>query len=87
MPADGIYCGIQRMVVEHPDRFEALPNSNLSAYGRARDGEFYYRGPERVEGADYASFQPIHDFAAADKNRRYEFERHVGNDPPWWPRN
>lgn len=39
----------------------------------ARDGRFYYYGPARVEGADYASFKILSPFQAMDAKRRYAF--------------
>jgi hypothetical protein len=39
--------------------------------GWARDGQFYYYGPGRVEGADYASFQIVDDIIARDKNQEF----------------
>jgi DKNYY family len=45
--------------------------------GWAKDGKYYYFGPSRVEGADYASFKvvPRGPFdspeTASDKNRQY----------------
>ena len=37
----------------------------------ARDGKFYYFGPARVEGADYASFKVLSSFEARDAKRKY----------------
>lgn len=41
--------------------------------GWARDGQYYYFGPARVEGADYASFRVINSFESADARRKYVF--------------
>lgn len=85
--ATSIYCGVQRMVVAHPERFEVLLfDSTPSEYGWARDGEFYYWGPERVEGADYASFKRITVQSATDKNRKYKFLTRRNGEVAWWPR-
>ncbi len=37
----------------------------------ARDGQFYYYGPARVDGADYESFQIIDNTSAKDKHHTY----------------
>ena len=39
--------------------------------GWGRDGKYYYHGPGRVEGADYATFKIIDSFEAADKDRKF----------------
>jgi hypothetical protein len=44
-----------------------------SGAGWARDGTYYYYGPARVEGADYASFRIINSFESADAHRKYTF--------------
>ncbi|MCI0639278.1 MAG: DKNYY domain-containing protein [Gemmataceae bacterium] len=43
----------------------------IAGTGWARDGEYYYCGPSRVVGADYASFQVLRSHAAADKNTEF----------------
>ena len=39
--------------------------------GWGRDGKYYYHGPGRVEGADYATFKIIDSIEAADKDRKF----------------
>jgi DKNYY family len=39
----------------------------------ARDGQFYYFGPTRMDQADYATFRVIDGFNSSDKNRKYMF--------------
>lgn len=39
--------------------------------GWARDGKYYYYGPGRVQGADYATFQIINSVSSRDKDREY----------------
>lgn len=46
-------------------------NPAVTADGWARDGQYWYAGPSRVDGADYPTFAPIDSHSAADANRRY----------------
>ncbi len=43
----------------------------LTGEGWGRDGKYYYHGPGRVEGADYATFRIDSEYRASDKNRKY----------------
>jgi len=43
----------------------------VTGSGWGRDGKYYYYGPGRVAGADYASFKIVSDYEAVDKDRKY----------------
>jgi hypothetical protein len=61
---------------EYGPAFEQLDVSKTnpavtSEWTWARDGKYWYYGPGRVEGADYATFRITSEWTAADKNRKY----------------
>jgi hypothetical protein len=59
--------------------FEAVEVSDKSpavvGHAWARDGQSYYFGPARVDGADYETFQVVDDSTAKDKNHEYRGSR------------
>jgi len=45
----------------------------VTGTGWGRDGKYYYHGPGRVEGADYASFKIVSSYEAVDKDRKFMY--------------
>ena len=62
-------------VLEYGDAFKDFEVSHekpaIFTSGWARDGAFYYYGPGRVEGADYATFKIVDNLIARDKNQEF----------------
>ena len=60
---------------EHGESFDKLDISRerpaVTGWGGGRDGKYYYCGPGRVDGADYASFKMVSQSEASDQDRRY----------------
>ena len=65
----------EHFVLEYGDAFkdfEVSPKKPaIFNAGWARDGHFYYYGPGRVEGADYATFTIVDSLIARDKNQEF----------------
>ncbi len=65
----------EHFVSEYGEAFKDIEVSDekpaLLTPGWARDGVFYYYGPGRVEGADYASFKIVDNLTARDKHQEF----------------
>ncbi len=69
----------EAFIQEFGTAFEAVNVSDespaLVGLAWARDGQFYYYGPARIEGADYETFEIVDHTTAKDKNHEYSGNR------------